>query len=69
MGVFILWYDSLGRLGADRAGLFAGIIPISAVVTTVTLGLGTLGPADLAGAALVAAGVVIGLRPARRKDR
>jgi drug/metabolite transporter (DMT)-like permease len=69
VGVFILWYDSLGRLGADRAALFNGIIPISAVVTTVALGLGTPGPADLAGAALVAAGVVIGLRPARRKDR
>jgi drug/metabolite transporter (DMT)-like permease len=66
VGVFILWYDSLDRLGADRAGLFAGIIPISAVITTVALGLGTPGPADLAGATLVASGVVVGLRPARR---
>ncbi|MBO2446893.1 DMT family transporter [Actinomadura barringtoniae] len=61
---FFLWYDAIGRLGADRAGLFAGMIPVSAVVTTVLLGLGRPGPADLAGAALVAAGVVIGLRPA-----
>jgi drug/metabolite transporter (DMT)-like permease len=63
---FFLWYDAIGRLGADRAGLFAGVIPVSAVITTVALGLGSPGPADLAGAALVAGGVVIGLRPPRR---
>ena len=59
---FLLWYDAIGRLGADRAGLFAGLIPVSAVVTTVALGIDRPGPADLAGAALVAAGVVVGLR-------
>ncbi|GAA1782706.1 DMT family transporter [Actinomadura chokoriensis] len=59
---FLLWYDAIGRLGADRAGLFAGLIPVSAVVTTVALGLDRPGPADLAGAALVAAGVAVGLR-------
>jgi drug/metabolite transporter (DMT)-like permease len=59
---FLLWYDAIGRLGADRAGLCAGLIPISAVVTTVALGLERPQPADLAGAALVAAGVVVGLR-------
>ncbi|MDL4815756.1 DMT family transporter [Actinomadura opuntiae] len=59
---FLLWYGALGRLGADRAGLFAGMIPVSAVVTTVVLGLGRPGPADIAGAVLVAAGVVLGLR-------
>ncbi|MFC6878282.1 MULTISPECIES: DMT family transporter [Actinomadura] len=64
---FLLWYDALGRLGPDRAGLFAGLIPVSAVITTVLLGLGRPGPADLAGAALVAAGVVIGLRPSRAR--
>ena len=66
---FFFWYDAIGRLGADRAGLFAGVIPVSAVVTTVALGLGRPSTADLAGAALVAAGVVIGLRPARRPTR
>ncbi|MFA1541250.1 EamA family transporter [Actinomadura monticuli] len=59
---FLLWYDAIGRLGADRAGLFAGLIPVSAVVTTVVLGIDRPGPADLAGAALVAAGVAVGLR-------
>ncbi|WP_067455784.1 DMT family transporter [Actinomadura macra] len=59
---FLLWYDSLGRLGPDRAGLFAGVIPVSAVITTVALGLDRPGPADVAGAVLVAVGVVVGLR-------
>jgi drug/metabolite transporter (DMT)-like permease len=68
---FFLWYDALGRLGADRAGLFAGLIPVSAVGTTVVLGLGRPGPPDLAGAALVAVGVVAGLSTpkARRTAR
>ncbi|WP_067476843.1 DMT family transporter [Actinomadura hibisca] len=64
---FLLWYDAIGRLGADRAGLFAGMIPISAVVTTVLLGLAAPTPADLGGAALVAVGVVIGLRASRSR--
>ncbi|TDB88553.1 DMT family transporter [Actinomadura sp. KC216] len=59
---FLLWYGAIGRLGADRAGLFAGLIPVSAVITTVALGIDRPGAADLAGAALVAAGVVVGLR-------
>jgi drug/metabolite transporter (DMT)-like permease len=64
---FLLWYDALGRIGADRAGLFAGLIPVSAVVTTMALGLRTPGRAELAGAVLVGVGVVTGLR--RSADR
>jgi drug/metabolite transporter (DMT)-like permease len=60
-GAFILWYDALGRLGADRAGLFAGLIPVSAVATTMVLGLREPGTAELAGALLVGLGVVFGL--------
>jgi drug/metabolite transporter (DMT)-like permease len=59
---FLLWYGAIGRLGADRAGLFAGLIPISAVITTVVLGVDRPGAADLTGAALVAVGVAVGLR-------
>ncbi|MFC8599300.1 DMT family transporter [Isoptericola sp. NPDC057191] len=54
---FFLWYDALGRLGPDRAGLFAGLVPVGALLTTVALGLGHVGPADVAGALLVAAGL------------
>ncbi|MFJ8980655.1 DMT family transporter [Streptomyces sp. NPDC102282] len=59
---FFLWYDALRRLGAARAGLFAGLVPVGALVTTVALGLGEAGLADVAGALLVTAGVLIGLR-------
>ncbi|MGW6450511.1 DMT family transporter [Isoptericola sp. NPDC055063] len=59
---FFLWYDALGRLGPDRAGLFAGLVPVGALLTTVALGIGHVGAADVAGALLVAAGVAVGLR-------
>ncbi|WP_446697130.1 DMT family transporter [Streptomyces cinereospinus] len=63
---FFLWYDALRRLGADRAGLFAGLVPVGALVTTVALGLGQAGPADVTGALLVASGVYLGFgRPSR----
>jgi drug/metabolite transporter (DMT)-like permease len=66
-GAFVLWYAALARLGADRAGLLAGVVPIGAIATTVTLGLGHPTGADLAGAALVTAGLLLGLAPARRR--
>lgn len=59
---FFLWYDALRRLGADRAGLFAGLVPVGALLTTVGLGLDRVGPADVIGALLVTAGVAVGLR-------
>jgi drug/metabolite transporter (DMT)-like permease len=66
VGAFLLWYDALGRIGADRAGLFAGLIPVSAAVTTMVLGLGTPSAAELTGALLVGCGVAAGLGgPAR----
>jgi drug/metabolite transporter (DMT)-like permease len=65
-GAFLLWYGALPRLGADRAGLFAGMVPIGAIVTSVVLGFGLPDPAEILGAAVVVAGLSIGLRPARR---
>ncbi|CAL9317997.1 hypothetical protein SUDANB25_05771 [Streptomyces sp. SudanB25_2051] len=59
---FFLWYDALRRLGADRAGLFAGLVPVGALLTTVALGLSRPQLADIAGALLVTAGVAAGLR-------
>ncbi|GGO08863.1 membrane protein [Microbispora rosea subsp. aerata] len=60
---FFLWYRSLPRLGADRAGLFAGMIPVGAIVTAALLGISAPSAADLAGAALVIGGIALGLRP------
>ena len=59
-GGFFLIYSALPRLGADRAGLFAGLVPFGAMGSAILLGTGTAGPADLAGALLVAAGVLTG---------
>ncbi|GAA2075211.1 hypothetical protein GCM10009780_09230 [Actinomadura alba] len=66
---FFLWYDALPRLGTDRAGLFAGVIPVSAAIITVVLGLGRPGPAELAGVGLVAVGIVAGLAPRPLRSR
>ncbi|WP_182907797.1 DMT family transporter [Microbispora sp. H13382] len=59
---FFLWYRSLPRLGADRAGLFAGMIPVGAIATAALLGVAIPSAADLAGAALVISGIALGLR-------
>jgi drug/metabolite transporter (DMT)-like permease len=64
-GAFLLWYDALPRLGADRAGLFAGLVPVGAIVTTVLLGLGTPTATELGGTAVVIAGLVVGIAPSR----
>ena len=59
-GGFYLLYSALPRLGADRVGLFAGLVPFGAMGAELVLGAGTVGPADVAGAVLVAAGVAVG---------
>jgi drug/metabolite transporter (DMT)-like permease len=64
-GAFLVWYDALERLGADRAGLFAGVLPLGAIVTSVVLGLGAPTATELAGAAVVVAGLALGLAPRR----
>ncbi len=64
---FLCWYTSLPRLGADKAGLFSGFLPVGAVLSTVVLGTGHPRLADLVGACVVMGGLVIGLRPARSR--
>jgi drug/metabolite transporter (DMT)-like permease len=67
-GAFFLWYDALPRLGADRAGLFAGVLPLGAIVTSVLLGLGAPTAAEVGGAAVVIAGLAVGLAPRRSRS-
>ncbi|GAA5084130.1 DMT family transporter [Thermocatellispora tengchongensis] len=64
---FFMWYSALPRLGADVAGLFAGLIPVGAITTGVVLGLATPTAADLAGAGLVIAGILTGLYGGRAR--
>jgi drug/metabolite transporter (DMT)-like permease len=58
---FVLWYSAVGRLGAGRAGLFTGVVPVTAAAGGVLLG----GPFPAAtvwlGILVVAAGLAIGL--------
>jgi drug/metabolite transporter (DMT)-like permease len=61
VGAFIAWYSAVGRLGVDRAGLFVGLVPVSALVGGVLLGTGTLSAAGLAGTLLVGTGVALGI--------
>ncbi|MFE0152876.1 EamA family transporter [Nonomuraea sp. NPDC059007] len=62
---FFLWYSALPRLGAGRAGLFAGMIPVGAIVTGMLLGVATPSAYDLLGAGLVIVGIVAGLTARR----
>lgn len=61
---FVCWYGAVVRLGSARAGLLIGIMPVAALLAGLALGTGASAPAG-AGAALVGAGVVGGLRPGR----
>lgn len=58
---FVLWYAAVHRLGADRAGLCAGLAPASTVAATWLLGTGHPTPADIVGSLLVGVGVAAGL--------
>jgi drug/metabolite transporter (DMT)-like permease len=59
-GGFYLLYSALPRLGADRVGLFAGLVPFGAMGAALLLGAGTIRLADIAGAVLVGVGVAAG---------
>jgi drug/metabolite transporter (DMT)-like permease len=66
---FVLWYSAVGRIGSARAGLLTGVAPVAAAAVGVLLGSALPGPGVWAGIALVAAGLVVGLRSARRPGR
>ncbi len=58
---FTLWYRSIERVGVDRAGLFAGLMPVSALLTAAAIGASELTLVRLLGAIAVGAGVVAGV--------
>ena len=62
---FVLWYSSVRRLGASRAGLLTGVAPVAAAATGVLLGGPAPGPLVWAGIAVVAAGLAFGFREGR----
>jgi drug/metabolite transporter (DMT)-like permease len=59
---FCFWYRAVSTLGADRAGVLIGLMPVSGLVVSVALNVQPLTLASCAGVALVTAGCVVGLR-------
>ena len=57
---FVLWYSAVGRLGPGRAGLFTGVVPVTAAAGGVLLGGPVPSGIVWLGTAVVAAGLVIG---------
>ena len=57
---FVTWYMGLQRIGAERATLFTGLIPVAAALTAPLVGTGTFGPAQAVGGVLVGAGAALG---------
>jgi drug/metabolite transporter (DMT)-like permease len=64
-GGFLLWYSAIGLLGVERAGLFAGVLPIAALACSALIGAAEITPGRLAAVAVVAAGVTAGMRVGR----
>ncbi|MDC0771987.1 DMT family transporter [Streptomyces sp. HD] len=59
---FVCWYMGMQRIGAERATLFSGLIPVAAACTAPLVGTGSYGVPQAVGSALVGAGVVLGSR-------
>jgi drug/metabolite transporter (DMT)-like permease len=61
-GGFLCWYTAVRILGVERAGLFSGVLPVSALVCSALLGAAEVTPERLAAVAVVAAGITLGVR-------
>ena len=59
--VFVAWFSAVERLGAERTGLFNGLVPIASLIAVAVIGTGTVTRMQLAGAVSVLAGVTLGL--------
>ncbi|MFJ1754529.1 EamA family transporter [Kitasatospora sp. NPDC088134] len=57
---FLLWYSALTRLPAEHAGLFGGLIPLTATASGAALTSAVPSPPQLLGAALVTAALLLG---------
>jgi drug/metabolite transporter (DMT)-like permease len=57
---FVCWYIGMQRIGAERATLYSGLIPVAAACTAPLVGAGRYGAAQAVGSALVGAGVALG---------
>jgi drug/metabolite transporter (DMT)-like permease len=64
---FLCWYSAIGLLGVERAGLFSGVLPVSALLVSAMLGVAEITPARLLAVAVVAGGVTLGVRASRAR--
>jgi drug/metabolite transporter (DMT)-like permease len=64
---FVAWYTAVGLLSVERAGLFSGVLPVSALLCSAALGLADITPQRLAAVAVVAAGITLGMRAAAHR--
>jgi drug/metabolite transporter (DMT)-like permease len=64
---FVLWFSAVAALGVDRAGLFLGVLPVSALLGAAALGGSALTPARAVGAIAVGAGISLGLLASSRR--
>jgi drug/metabolite transporter (DMT)-like permease len=62
VAAFVMWYSCVGRIGAGRAGLLAGVAPVAAALSGVLFGHPAPRPLVWAGIAIVVAGLAVGLR-------
>ncbi|MEC3979880.1 DMT family transporter [Amycolatopsis sp. H20-H5] len=59
---FCFWYSAVSALGADRAGVLIGLMPVAGLAVSLLLGVQEFRPVQLAGVGLVSLGVAAGLR-------
>ena len=64
-GGFVAWYGSIERLGVERASLFSGVLPATALFTGALLGHAEVTPERIIGIVVVVAGITAGLLVAR----
>ncbi|MFD8482855.1 DMT family transporter [Kitasatospora sp. NPDC059673] len=65
---FLLWYSALTRLTPEHAGLFGGLIPLTATLSGAVLTATAPTPLQLLGATLVTAALLLGPpRPTRNR--
>ncbi len=70
-GGFLCWYTAVTLLGVERAGLLAGVLPVSALACSAAIGAAEVTPARLAAVGVVAAGITFGVSATtpRRRSR
>jgi drug/metabolite transporter (DMT)-like permease len=64
VGGFLAWYGGVARLRVDRAGLFLGLIPVTALAVAAILGSDAITPLKALGALMVGGGVAFGVSAA-----